>query len=259
MKNETINQLLRNSIIGPALAGVVSLLATALPTFADDFRSQPGIIPPGREYSWLLAEWWAWTLAFPTNADPAADTAPQDSNQSGPVWFLAGLHGSEAAGGIGTVTREITIPEGTALFFPVLSLENDNTGCPTNTDYTVKELVAALTNEWSAVTETTCTIDGVAVRGLENPQATRFLKISPPFSYTLADSNNIVAIDFGEPCIPNGITVFPAVAEGVCVFVAPLPVGHHTINFVGIAGPVAAPFVDFNETYDVTVAELHRK
>jgi hypothetical protein len=254
MKNKIINQTMRKGVAASALAGLAALLITTAPAVANAqvIPPRPGLEKAG--YGDLLAKWWQWTLAFPANADPAADTAPQEANQSGPIWFLAGLHGSEAAGGIGTVTRQITIPEGTALFFPILALENDNTGCPDFTDYTAPELRATLTNEWSAVTETTCTIDGFAVRGIENPQSTPYLIQSPVFSYTLASSNNIVAVDFGEPCVPDGITVFPVVAEGVCLLVSPLSPGHHVIHFVGIVGPPSSPFVDFDETYDVTVA-----
>ena len=32
-----------------------------------------------------------------------------------------------------------------------------------------------------------------------------------------------------------------------------LSLGHHTIHFVGIVGPVASPFVEFDETYNITV------
>ena len=259
---KTINQRMQKCIAMPALAGLAMLLMTGLPAAADDIACQPQVIPPDPLtgiYGDLLAKWWQWTLAFPANADPASDTAPQEANQSGPVWFLAGIHGSAITGGAGTVTRQITIPAGTVLFFPILSLEDDNTGCPNFTDFTVAELRAANTDNWSAVTQTTCTVDGVAVRGLENPQSTPFLIDSPVFSYTLADHDNIVAADFSEPCVPNGITVFPVVAEGACILLAPLSPGHHVIQFVGIVGPTSAPFVYFNETYNVTVKPLDNK
>ncbi|HTR41275.1 MAG TPA: hypothetical protein VMH87_06630 [Pseudomonadales bacterium] len=256
MKNKSIN-----SILGPAafaLAGLSLLLTTSYSTLANDALFQSDVIPPvpplGKiAYEALLANWYQWTLSFPANADPAADTAPQESNQSGPVWFLAGLHATGAAGGSGTVSRQITIPEGTALFFPVLSTWSDNSGCPTFTDLTVPELRTETAGNWSAVTETTCTIDGVTVRGLDNPQSTPYLIQSPAFAYKLAAHDNLLAADFGEPCIPDGLTIAPAVAEGVCLLVPPLPPGHHTIHFVGIVGPIDAPFVDFDETYVVTV------
>ncbi|HUA67632.1 MAG TPA: hypothetical protein VMA13_03715 [Candidatus Saccharimonadales bacterium] len=253
MKNQTINQILRKAAAGTVLAGVALLLTTALSASADNSCFKPEIIPPGPQYSWLLAEYWQWSLSFPANADPAGDTAPQESNQSGPVWFLAGIHASAVNGGSGTVSRQITMPTGTALFFPILSIYGDDSGCPVFTNLTVNELRAVNAGDWSYVTETTCTIDGVAVKGLANPQTSRYLIQSPPFSYTLASSNNLLAADYGEPCIPDGMTIYPAVAEGMCLLLAPLPPGNHTIHFVGIVGPVESPFVYFDETYEVTV------
>lgn len=261
MKNITQpqNRILSLRALGIAL-GVASLLFILKPSAraGDNLTPPPPVIPPigpvlQDVYAELLARWWQWTLAFPTNADPASDTAPQNAAQSGPVWFLAGLHGSVVSGGVGIVTRTITLPSDVALFFPVLSIEGDNTGCPTNTDYSAPELRAGLTSQWSAVSVTSCLIDGVPVSGLENPQVSPYLIDSSVFAYTLPGSNNIVACDFGEPCIPNGITVFPAVAKGVCLLLAPLPPGHHTIQFIGVVGPESAPFVYFNETYQVKV------
>lgn len=258
MKNKNNRRAFWDNAARSALAGVCLLTATASSAVAGDLLFQPQIIPPNAllgklGYEELLAKWSQWTLSFPASADPAADTAPQESNQSGPVWFLAGLHASAAAGGSGTVSRQITIPPGTALFFPVLSVWSDNSGCPNFTDLTVEQLRAGNAGNWSAVTETTCTIDGVAVRGLADPQTTPYLIQSPAFSYTLADHDNLLAADFGEPCIPDGLTVSPAVAEGVCLLLTPLPPGNHTIHFVGIVGPIEAPFVQFDETYEVSV------
>jgi hypothetical protein len=82
---------------------------------------------------------------------------------------------------------------------------------------------------------------------MDNSQATPYLVWTPPFSYTLASHDNLDAY-FGYTCIPDGTTVYPAVACGVCVMIAPLPVGHHTIQFyVDDAGTV------WTVTYEITV------
>ena len=220
-----------------------------------------GVIPPqatafGHSYGEWLAKWWQWSLAFPADADPGSDTAPQESAQSGPVWFLAGVHGSAQTGVISVGTRSITVPAGVALFTPVLSNWSDNSGCPTYTDFTVQELEALNDAGWSFVTETSCTIDGVPVARLGNPQTTPFLVQSSVFSYTVASHDNLLAAAYGETCIPDGTTVSPAIALGVCVLIAPLPPGHHTIHLVGIVGPAANPFVEIDETYNVNVVGL---
>ena len=78
-----------------AVAVSALMVASVTPTLAGN--PNPGILPvqshaSGKSYAEWSAQWWRWTLAFPATADPASDTAPQESAQSGPVWFLAGLH-----------------------------------------------------------------------------------------------------------------------------------------------------------------------
>jgi len=207
----------------------------------------PGSRPYGASYAEWSVRWWQWTLAFPATADPELGTADFSAGQSGRVWFLPPpLNG-------GTVTVTGTIPAGTALFGPVLDTWADNTGCPTYTDYTADQLAGFLLQTWTATTETSCTIDGVPLGGMENPQTTPYLFLSPRFSYTVASHDNLLAAVFGEPCIPDGATVFPAVAIGVYVMIAPLPIGHHTIRLGALVGP---PGPVFDVTYEITVVPL---
>ena len=120
--------------------------------------------------------------------------------------------------GQATVTRQITVPEGTALFFAVLSVFDDNTGCPNYNHplLTLPQLGEDALDIWNSVASATfSTIDGVPVSGLANPITSPYLIQTPPFSYTLAAHHNLLAAAFGEPCIADGATVGPAVAEGV--------------------------------------------
>ena len=132
----------------------------------------------------------------------------------------------------------------------------DNTACPI-TDFTTNSadvLAAEAAAGWAgAATQTTCTIDGVTVPGLENPTNTIYNVVSTPFSYTTAKKDNIVAVAEGEPCLPGGLTVYPAVADGVYLMVSPLSPGKHTIHFVGVAGPLISPFLKLDITYELTV------
>jgi len=166
------------------------------------------------------------------------------------VRFLKGAPGST------TETNHAIVFPDTPLFFAILAFAADNTSCPTNTfttnsaDVLAAEAVAGWT---SAATLTTCTIDGVAVAGLENPTDTVYNVVSPPFSYTTAEKDNVVAVAEGEPCLPGGLTVYPAVADGVYLMLSPLSPGRHTIHFVGVAGPLNAPFLALDITYDITV------
>jgi len=230
-----------------AVLAATGLLATTSARTGDSDRRHPAVLPPnshpyGASYAEWSARWWQWEFAFPTTADPALGTADFSANQHGTVWFLPGVFG-------GTVTQTGTIPAGTALFGAVLAGWADNVACPTYTDYTADQLQEILQGVWSAATETSCAIDGVAVRGMDNPQATPYFVWSPPFSYTLASHDNLQANFLGNTCIPDGTTVYPAVTCGVYVMIAPLPVGHHTIQLYAVyAGSVFADVI-----YKITV------
>jgi hypothetical protein len=242
-----------------ALAAVAMLLSAAFPAWAGGGNDgNPGILPPqssafGASYAEWSAKWWQWTLSFPANADPANDTAPLDSAQSGNVWFLPGAHGSAIVSSSTVVSRTATVPSGKALFFPIIATWVDNSGCPTYTDFSEAELRSRAAASFTFVSEASCTIDGVPVQGLSDPQSTPYRVQSQAFDYTLASTDNLLAADFGEPCIPDGTTVSPAVSDGVFLMVAPLSVGEHTIRFIGVVGPLDSPFFSLDITYHLTV------
>jgi hypothetical protein len=262
MKNRSIllNHILPTSRWLPALAVCALLTATNAPVLADDDSvSAPSVIPPvvenhpyGLTYAGWLAKWWQWSLAFPVSADPEYGTADISAGQSGDVWFLPAPLGG------GTGTRTGTVPAGTALFVPVLTFEADNTGCPTYTTFTAAQLAGLVQGGWSAVTSTSCTIDGVAVAGMDNPTNSVYLVQTQPFSYTVAAYDNVLANYpgfVGETCIPDGTTVNPTVAEGMCVMIRPMSVGTHTIH-IGAAAPAYG--LSYDVTFDITVAP-HKK
>src|ERR1017187_2937967 len=258
------NRILPAGGITCAAAALALLLPAPSPAVAGNGgpTNPEGIVPPvvetepyGMTYGEWSAKWWQWTMAFPSTADPASNTAPSDSTQSGKVWFLATAHGSVTVGGSATVTRSLTVPHGKALFFPVLTVIDDNTGCPTynNPLLTADQLAAQAADIFSVVSETTCSVDGVPVPGLDDPQHSLYRVQSPAFTYKVASHNNLLAAVFDGPCIPDGITVTPAVSDGVFLMLAPLSVGSHTVHFVGVAGPVATPFFLKDITYNITV------
>jgi hypothetical protein len=234
----------------PALAALALLSATVAPTLASD-----GVIPPvtasrpyGHTYAEWLVKWWQWSLSFPVNADPEYGTADISAHQSGSVWFLPAPLGGA------TATRAGTVPAGTALFVPVLTFEADNTGCPTYTHFTADQLAGFVAGGWSTVTATSCSIDGVPVSGMENPTNSIYLVQTPPFSYTVASHDNVLANYPGfvnETCIPDGVTVYPTVAEGICVLIHPLPIGPHTIH-IGASNPTFG--IAYDVTFNITVA-----
>ena len=248
-KQNTLTKLACPSVrMGLTLAGLM-LAATAGSSMAAGVLA-PSSLPYGKSYQEWSAKWWQWTLEQSTNdlqlvSNPLCD--PENR-----VRFLAGVY-IPGTGGISVQTNKITIPENTPLFFPILSVWEDNSGCPSFSTYTADELTALAAEQWSAVTATSCTIDGVEVAGLTNPAATEYLTQASPFSYTTATTDNVLAGLFGEPCAPGGLTIYPAVADGVYVMISPLYTGKHKIHIVGIVGPADAPYVKDDLTYEITV------
>jgi hypothetical protein len=239
MKNQAFKNILQQcrSVLTLLLLGFAASIACGqvLP---------PSSVPYGLSYSDWSAKWWQWTLSQSTNQMDLVS-----GPISGPVEFLAGAPGSV------NETRKVTIPAGTALFFPVLANWADNSDCPVFDTNTLAQLQAIEDGNWNVVSETTCTIDGVAVTNLDNPQTTPYFTKATPFSYTTALSNSVLNTVYGNlPCIPGGTTVNPAVADGVYLMLAPLAPGIHTVHYIGIVGPTNSPFVTMNLTYQITVS-----
>jgi hypothetical protein len=180
--------------------------------------------PHGMSYDEWSVRWWQWVFSLPANNSPILDTGDCSAGQSGHVWFLAGAFAPT------TVTRQCTIPPGTALFFPLANGWADNTGCPYTT-FTAQELANFAASFVDAAGPVTCTIDGVAVKYVANA-ATSPYRVGPQvFSYKLARRDNILANYFGATCIADGIVVTPAAEDGEYLMLEPLPAGHHTIHF----------------------------
>jgi hypothetical protein len=245
MKNQIIltNGIPRFGRFNAALAALLLLGIAASSSSAQVLP--PSSLPYGYSYQEWSAKWWQWNLGQDTNhvelvGEPGICTGPASG-----VRFLAGAPGSI------TETKHVDIPAGTPLFFAILSAESDNTGCPMTT-LTADELTAQAVGNWSAVTLTTCTIDGVAVAGLEDPTNTIYDVVSPPFSYTTSEKGNFLPEFNGVTCIPGGTTIYPAVTDGVYLMLSPLSPGKHTIHFVGEVGPGGA-YLTQDITYDITV------
>jgi hypothetical protein len=225
------------------------MLVMAAPNSAVGQVLEPKSLPYGLSYEEWAAKWWQFFYGQSTN-----NMQPLGSPGicEGPASRVLFLNGSPTTT---TETKQATIFADTPLFFAILAFTADNTACPiTNFTTNSAEVLAveAVSGWTSAATLITCTIDGVAVPGLENPTNTIYNVVSVPFSYTAAEKDNIVAVSEGEPCLPGGLTVYPAVADGVYLMLSPLSPGKHKIHFVGEAGPGGA-FLKIDITYDITV------
>ena len=226
-----IKSFLARGLKPALLATAILFLAAALPALAGTGNAgNPGILPPqSHAYGKTYAEWsvnyWQWVLSLPATNSPILDTGDCSAGQSGPVWFLAGTIGCT------TNTRSCTIPAGVALFFPTCNGFADNTDCPSSDTFSLEQLAGFASGFVESSSGMSCTIDGVPVKGLDDPITSPYRVGPQVFSYTLASTDNIFANFFGLACIPDGITVATAAEDGVYLLLAPLSAGQHTIHY----------------------------
>ena len=200
----------------------------------------------GKKMSEWSAEWWQYILSTPQNPNPLFDTTGGYCTivQHGPVWFLEG-----AIRGAGGVIRQCSIPEGKALFFPLLNLVDVNVA-----SQPVSELRAEIAGCLDAATDLSLVVDG-------QPMPPKLLKRSRvrsvPFAVVLPPDG--VPTD---PPTPPGI-YSPAVDDGYYVMLNPLPVGTHTLRFTGASPGCDYPPTQFHlepfsvdVTYQLTVVPV---
>jgi hypothetical protein len=258
MKNELVlaNRMPVTGRFGLALAALVLLaIATSSPASPAPEVLPPSSLPYGYSYEEWSAKWWQWTLGqssehYASLGDPGICSGPASA-----VRFL----GPSTIGGeaIHIETNHVTVPAGTPLFFSIFALWQDNGNCPLSafTTFTAVQLAGFDETNWSYTTETSCTIDGVSVPGMEDPTTSVYNVVSPPFSYTTAEKDNLLISAFGATCIPGDYTIYPAVADGLYLMIAPLKPGKHTIHAVAVVGPPTAPLAKSDKTIDITVPE----
>lgn len=194
-----------------------AVLFCAAPARADGDENHQ-VVPVTEAYAGLTygdwaAAWWQWAFHIPANPDhpffPGGNTL---LDQSGRVWFLAGVFGTEV--------RNITIPSGIALFFPVVNSECSIFEPPPFHGDDATSLAACANGFVDQTTNLAAEIDGKSVKHLG-----QFRTQSPMFTIgPVPDPNILVA--------PNG-TITQSVDAGVYLLVSPLKPGHHTIHFKG--------------------------
>jgi hypothetical protein len=208
------------------LAVVTSLLL--VPLAGAQTPEQPR--PHGQSYPAWAADWWVWALSQPVTTNPVLDTTGEHCEvaQQGNVWFLAGTFSS------GSVTRDCTVPAGTALLIPVINsfycaLAEDPP--EQQTEEYVRAQVAFVEDTASGLS---LTVDGRTVRRLTYEESEIFSVVLP--------ADNL----FG---LPAGTVANPCADAGYYALVPPLSVGEHTVRIQGTLGTF---MVDV--TYHLTVA-----
>jgi hypothetical protein len=193
----------------------------------------PGVAPPqsmpyGKSYSEWSMEWWLYTMPVPLSINPFGYGTDGSFGQSGPVWFLGGTFTGA------NLVREITIPTGTALFFPVMNAECSTLEPPDSGFHGDDEAsLRACANSWAdrmAAEEfgpLFCKVDGVELKNIAQYRSqTPLIDITLPA--TPAGDNNIFWVPVDEP------THVLSVGDGYYIMLKPLPVGTHTLEFQGI-------------------------
>lgn len=239
--------------IGAVLVVGIFAFAAILPSVEAAGNSNPRILPPqskpyGLGYGEWVAEWWTWAVSIPAAENPILDETGEFAGigQDGPVWFLAGTFGTAAE-------REVTIPRGKAVFFPIF---NSLWWAPDDLDdaswlagelgydagaLTAEELIRLIANyQVDFATSMNVTIDGIPITGLD-----QYRTESGPFPLTDTDLLDDLGAEISQPNFSIG--------AGYWLMVAPLPVGTHTVHVaVESDNPIFGPF-SLDVSYDITV------
>jgi hypothetical protein len=194
----------------------------------------------GGRYADWAGDWWRWLNEMvPAGGieecgEPVGDTTGElctlGQDPDSEVFYLAGTWGS-------TVTRtECVVPEGKALFFPLVSSSTDNGGVPKENWETDEQLQTRLQADFENIPtgELLLSIDDREIVDLE-----RFAVENAPYEFTLPDSPNMY------DCLGvEGVTgTYSGFASGYFVLLAPLPAGEHVLEFGGTVETGGDPFV----------------
>jgi hypothetical protein len=219
------------------LVAIVGVASTSALSHGQGGGNNPGVIPPNAKYKGLTygewqAKWQQAADAIPVDGDHPFFSGRPFGEEKG-IRFLAGLTGG--------VTVDVTIPAGTALFFPLIVAECSDLEAPPFFGATADEQADIVNSFIDDVTGLSAEIDGRVVQNLAS-----YRSQSPQYTFFVPESNIL-----GVPG-PNTGT---AVSAGYFLLLAPLSVGTHTIHFTA----TLAPF-DFtiDTTYVVTVVPRGR-
>jgi hypothetical protein len=254
MKNPTTPHrrfVVTQSLKPTLLAMAILALAAAPSVRADGGRGNPGVIPPqahafGKSMAQWSAEHWKWVYSLPVDNHPLYDTADVGTGQPFKhVWFLGGTYTAtpDADGNIAAVAeRDVTIPVGTALFFPITDVEASVLEGNGTTEAELRDTAKWLQDH---AKDMACTVDGKAVRRLDKHRVQ-----SPLFTIGPVPENNV--FEASGVTAPAGTTT-ESVSDGVFVMVEPLSVGCHTIHFSGaLVFTEAADGFNFTFSQDIT-------
>jgi hypothetical protein len=263
------------------LAGFVAALvltgcgveaAPPLERAATGSDGNPGVAPLasrplGQSYADWAVAWWKWIDSIPYAVNPLQDHTGQDcaEDQSGQVWFLAGVSG----GAGGTANLSCTLPAGKHIFFPIVNFINDYP-CPEPPPFEPapgQSLADFLLNGTNGIpgakqvmdtaSNLSVTVDGVALKNVSDYRTPSGLFC---FTANLAGNPNLMTAF--DSCLTNNAPASsinpctapsqPGLEDGYYIMLEPLSRGTHTIHLVGQVNFFSPPFVE-DVTYHLTV------
>lgn len=217
------------------------------------FASDPnfGIVPPNASYQhktygeWS-AEFWQWLYRLPVERHPLFDWAECGQGQVGQVWFLGGTYTTnpEPDGSVlGKALRYCAVPDGKALFIPIINAECSEAEGNGTTDGALRSCATLIIDHAQNLS---AEVDGTAIPNLGDYRAQ-----SPLFEFTLPKKGTNVLQATGVS-VPPG-TTSPAVSDGFYLLLSPLAKGNHTIHVSGdIVYQNPPDAFDFTFKLDVT-------
>jgi hypothetical protein len=201
--------------------------------------SDLGVLPP---HSTLIdkklgdwgGEWWKWAFSFDKSISPISDTTGNlcrlGQDQNNDVWFLAGSYSTKP------IVRECIIPEGKALFFPVINFIY----------YSPKNKTSTCAEVTNLVKKRTQIPFNLFVRINDEELKDPYLHREP--SSTCFDPFE------GKNSKTKHSWAYPAASNGYWVAIEPLPVGTHVLQFGG-----NLPKFRQNITYKLHVVPITNK
>jgi hypothetical protein len=247
-----LNSVMR-SLIGITL--VLAVVCSARAGDDDEVIVNPDRPVAGHSQRFWAQTWWQWVLSIPDtpqapnpNNDPVGASA--SIGNTGPVFFLAGNFG-------GSVTREITVPFGKPVFFPVVNgffgaidVKGNFDPAPCPKPLTLS-CALAQTGPISNATNMTVTIDK---KTITTSKIKDFRQTSTSFFTVTVPPSNV----FGLSTLPPAM-YFPNkpvwVQDGYWITLN-LSLGTHNLHFHGELPQPSPPnfSVDVTDTLNVVLA-----
>jgi hypothetical protein len=191
--------------------------------------------------------WLTWAMGLPWSTGPVNDTTGVacDLGQSGDIWYLAGTAG-------GPVTRDCTIPEDKALFFPLRNLWSIPPAEFVSTPADIADFVGFFTGYFPQDRAETCTltlrVDGHdLLPSFSALDQNLWVQDLNPFPIFVNPTDNFAGYPGGQ--MPA------ALFDGHYALLRPLSKGEHTLEFSATQCDATGTYFDTSVVYHLHVQD----